>query len=190
MDQISSTVREGSSFTFVMFDLGVDINEAVNEVRSAIDQVRGELPEGILEPQVQKESGTGDAIAYFAVEADDMTLEQLSWFVDDTVAKALLSVEGVANIDRGGGVDREIRVTLDPIRMQSLGVTASQINNVLRQTNVDSGGGQAEIAGSRQSVRVLGNADTAYELGTAPDSAGRWPNRAVARSGDGNRWLW
>ncbi len=165
VDQISSTVREGSSFTFVMFDLGVDINEAVNEVRSAIDQIRGELPEGILEPQVQKESGTGDAIAYFAVEAEDMTIEQLSWFVDDTVAKALLGVEGVANIDRGGGVDREIRVILDPMRMQSLGVTASQINNVLRQTNVDSGGGQAEIAGSRQSVRVLGNADTAFELG-------------------------
>ena len=62
------------------------------------------------------------------------------------------------------GVDREIEVILDLPRMQALGVTASQINGVLRQSNVDAAGGMAEVGGTRQSVRVLGNSEDAYAL--------------------------
>jgi multidrug efflux pump subunit AcrB len=174
--QISSSIREGNSQTFVEFRLGTDSNEAVNDVRNAIDTVRGELPDGILEPQVSKVTAGSDAIVYFAVTAQDMTMEQISWFTDDTIAKRLLSVPGVATVERNGGVDREIRVTLDPAKMQSFGVTASQINSVLRQVNTDAAGGKAEIAGSRQSVRVLGNARSAYDLSQANISLGNGRN--------------
>jgi multidrug efflux pump subunit AcrB len=161
---ISSTASEGSSSTFVEFEIGANVNNSVNEVKNAVDQVRGSLPEGILEPQVAKVDAVGGPIAFFAVKADDMTVEQLSWFVDDTVAKRLLSVDGMAEVDRFGGVDREIRVILRPERMQALGVTASQINAALRQININAAGGRAEVGGTRQSVRVLGNADDAYDL--------------------------
>jgi multidrug efflux pump subunit AcrB len=113
------------------------------------------------------EAGGGGSIAYFAVSADDMTIEQLSWFIDDTVSKELLSIDGMATVSRSGGVDREISVVLDPARMQSLGVTARAINQALRTTNIDAAGGSAEIGGSRQSVRVLGNAKSAYDLGNS-----------------------
>ncbi len=162
---INSTASEGNSTTFVEFEIGIDPNEAVNEVSNSIDQIRGQLPDGIIEPRVTKVDVTGGGpLGIFAVQADDMTLEQLSWFIDDTVAKRLLSVDGMAEVDRFGGVDREIRVVLDLPRMQALGVTASQINAALRQTNIDAAGGRAQIAGSRQSVRVLGNADDAFAL--------------------------
>lgn len=161
---ISSNANEGSSTTAVEFDIGVNTIEAVSDVKNAVDQIRSDLPDGILEPQISKETTSSQPIAYYAVQASDMTLEQLSWFVDDTVSKRLLSVPGMASVSRNGGVDREIRVMLDPARMQSLGVTASQINQVLRQVNINAAGGKAEIAGSRQSVRVLGNARTAFEL--------------------------
>ena len=167
VDSISSTASEGSSQTQIMFQIGTDINEAVNEVKNAIDQTRGELPDGILEPQVIKFQGGGAEIAGWSVAADDMTIEQLSWFVDDTVSKRLLAIPGMASINRAGGVTREIRVTLDPARMQSIGVTATQVNSALRQFNTNAAGGKAEIAGARQSVRVLGNAQTAYELSQA-----------------------
>jgi len=161
---ISSTANEGNSTTVVEFEIGTDVNQSVNEVKNAIDQIRGELPDGILEPYIQKETTSSQPIAYFAVAAPDMTIEQLSWFVDDTVAKRLLAIDGMAKVERNGGVDREIRVILDPARMQSLGVTASQVNAALRQLNVNAAGGRAEIAGSRQSVRVLGNAVDAFAL--------------------------
>ena len=164
VNSLQSTASEGNSQTFVEFEIGTDIIEAVNEVETAIASVRGSLPDGILEPRVQKVNVAGDAIGYIAVEADDMTIEELSWFVDDTVAKRLLKIEGMAEVSRFGGVDREIEVILDPAKMQALGVTASQINGVLRQNNLNAAGGLAEVGGTRQSLRVLGNNETAYDL--------------------------
>ena len=164
VEEIQSTAAEGSSTTVVLFSVGTNPDVATNQVKNAVDQIRSNLPDGILEPQATKLEANDQALAYFAVSADDMTMEQLSWFIDDTISKSLLSVEGMAAVSRNGGVDREIRVVVDPARMVALGVTARDVNNVLRQVNVDAAGGQAEIAGSRQSVRVLGNATTAYDL--------------------------
>ncbi len=162
---IDATASEGNTTVSAEFEIGDDINAAVSEVKNAVDQIRSDLPDGILEPQIFKVATSSDPIAYFAVTASDMTLEQLSWFVDDTVSRRLLAVEGMASVSRNGGVSREIRVVLDPAKMQSLGVTAAQVNGVLRQQNVNAAGGQSEIAGSRQSVRILGNATDAYALG-------------------------
>ena len=165
VDEIQSTASEGNSLTMVQFEIGTNSNDAVNEVKNAVDQIRGDLPDGILEPRISKvEPGGAGPIGIFAISADDMTMEQLSWFVDDTVSRRLLGVEGMAAVSRNGGVDREIRVVLDLPRMQSLGVTAAQVNNALRQVNLNISGGQSEIAGSRQSVRVLGNAWDAFDL--------------------------
>lgn len=164
VESIQSTAREGSSTTVVEFEVGVDVTEALSEVTTAIGGVRGSLPDGILEPRINKVNAVGEPIGYVAVEADDMTIEQLSWFIDDTVAKRLLKIEGMAEVGRFGGVDREIEVILDTARMQALGVTASQINAVLRQVNLDAAGGLAEVGGTRQSLRVLGNSKSAYDL--------------------------
>ncbi|MBV9153367.1 MAG: efflux RND transporter permease subunit, partial [Alphaproteobacteria bacterium] len=175
VDEITSFVGEGDSETTVQFTVGTPIDRAVNDVRNAIAQVRADLPEGILEPQVTRIDISGGPLAYFSVEGVDQTLTDLSWFVDNTVAKRLLSVEGLAQVRRGGGVDREIRVILDPAKMQALGVTASQVNQVLRASNLNAAGGRTEIAGSEQGVRVLGNARNAFELGDTqiPLGAGR-----------------
>ncbi|WP_428028463.1 efflux RND transporter permease subunit [Altererythrobacter sp.] len=161
---ISSTASEGSSNTFVEFEIGNDPNDATAEVKNAVDTIRGSLPEGILEPRVNKVQVAGGWLGIFAVETSDMTIEQLSWFIDDTVSKRLLSIEGMAEVSRFAGVDREIEVILDPAKIQALGVTAGQINGLLRQDNLDAGGGIAEVGGTRQSVRVLGNDDNAFEL--------------------------
>ena len=101
-----------------------------------------------------------------------MTVEQLSWYIDNTVTKELLSVPGMASVERNGGVSREIRVILDPARLQAQGITAGQVNQQLRQTNVNAAGGRAQIAGSEQSLRVLGNAQDAYQLGQSQINLG------------------
>ena len=162
---IYSTASEGASSTFIEFEVGTDPNDATAEVKNAVDSVRGSLPDGILEPRVSKVDISGGWLGIYAVEATDMTLEQLSWFIDDYVAKRLLTVEGMAEVQRQGGVNREIEVTLDLAKMQAFGVTASQINQALRLDNLDTAGGMAEVGGTRQSVRVLGNTESAYELG-------------------------
>lgn len=162
---ISSVVQEGSSSTSIEFHLGTPVDRAVNDVRDAVTKVRSNLPEGILEPQVSRIDIEGGAIAYVAVKSTAMTLEELSWFVDNTVTKRLVSGPGVAQVMRGGGVSREIRVDLDPARLQAYGITAAQVNAQLRQLNIDAPGGRTDISGAEQAVRVLGGARTALELG-------------------------
>ncbi|HEV8408641.1 MAG TPA: efflux RND transporter permease subunit, partial [Sphingomicrobium sp.] len=164
VDEIDSSVSEGYSQTVVQLQIGTPIDRAVNDVRNAIAQVRGNLPEGILEPTVQRIDTSGAPIMFVAAETTDMTLEQLSWYIDNDVAKQLRGLTGVAAVAREGGVDREIRVMLDPVALQAQGLTAAQVNQQLRQSNVNAAGGRAEVAGSEQSVRVLGNARTAYDL--------------------------
>jgi multidrug efflux pump subunit AcrB len=166
VDELTSRVSEGTSLTQVVFDIGVPVDRATNDVRNAVAQIRSTLPDGILEPQVELQNiASGGPIAYYSAEATDMTLEQLSWYVDNVVSRRLLSVSGMAAVNRGGGVSREIRVILDPARLQSYGVTAAQVNNQLRQTNINAAGGRAQIAGSEQAVRVIGNAQDAFRLG-------------------------
>lgn len=173
VDSMSTRIDEGNSQTFVQFAIGTPVDRAVNDVRDAIANIRGDLPDGILEPQIQRIDIDGGPIAYYSAEATDMTLEQLSWYVDNTVAKRLLSVSGMSSVQRSGGVTREIRVILDPARMQAQGVTAAQVNQQLRALNLNAAGGRAEIAGSEQSVRVLGNARSAFALGETKINTGR-----------------
>ncbi len=164
IDEINSTVREGSSSTFVQFAIGTPVDRAVNDVRDAVANIRSDLPDGILEPQVSRVDIGGSEIAIFSAESRDMSLEELSWYIDNTVAKKLRSIPGVASVSRSGGVDREIRIVLDPAKLQAQGVTASQVNAQLRAVNVNAAGGRAEIGGFEQSVRVLGNARNAFAL--------------------------
>ncbi|WP_294337228.1 efflux RND transporter permease subunit [uncultured Sphingomonas sp.] len=172
IDEINSTVTEGQSQTIVQLDLGTPIDRTVNDIRDAIQQIRGDLPDGILEPQIGRINTSGSDVASFTASTTSMTIEQLSWYIDNTVTRELLSVPGMATVDRNGGVNREIRVILDPLKLQSQGLTASQVNQALRQINVNAAGGRAEIAGSEQSVRVLGNARDAFALGQTQISVG------------------
>ncbi|MEY4269971.1 MAG: hypothetical protein RLZZ58_1187 [Pseudomonadota bacterium] len=172
IDEITSSVREGSATIVMFFKIGTPIDRAVNDVRDAVSNVRSDLPEGILEPQVFREDTANNPIAYIAAEATDMTLEELSWYVDNSVNKRLRAIDGMGGVDRGGGVTREIRVILDPAKLQAFAITAAQVNGQLRQNNVNAAGGRTQIAGAEQSIRVVGNAKNAFELGETQISTG------------------
>src|SRR5215468_6731365 len=165
IDNIISLAIEGQSRTFIQFNIGTPIDRAVADVRDAVAKVRVDLPQGIQEPVVQRIDIDGDAIVAYAVSSSTLSQEDLSWFVDNTVSKRLLAVEGVSQVARGGGVSREIRVELDPTRMQALGVTAAEVNQQLRTLNLDSPGGRVQIGGGEQAIRVLGEARSAKALG-------------------------
>ena len=162
---ITSRAIEGLADIFVEFQIGTPIDRATTDVRDAVAKVRSDLPQSILEPQVRRIDIDGGPIVYYAVSTSSMSEEQLSWFVDDTISKRLLAIAGVAQVNRSGGVNREIRVDLDPARMESMGITAGEVNQQLRQVNLDAAGGRAQVGGSEQSIRVLGSARTAGQLG-------------------------
>jgi multidrug efflux pump subunit AcrB len=132
IDNIISTVNDGVSTTIINFDLGTDSDRATNDVRNAVAQIRQNLPQDINEPIIQRLEFAGGPIMTYAVVSKRQSVEQLSNLVDETISRALLSVKGVAEIRRDGGVDREIRINIDPSRLQALGITATGVNDQLR----------------------------------------------------------
>ena len=160
VDHVTSNVSLGLSTTAVEFEIGTDPQKSTDEVRAAVDGIRSSLPRGIEEPIVQRFDLDSMPIVTYAVTAPEMTDVELSWFIDDTLVRRIILEEGVAQVNRVGGVDREINVTLDPSRMEALGLTAPQVNNALRGFSLDAGGGIAQIGGREQTVRVLGAAES------------------------------
>ena len=165
VDELESTVSEGSSGTFVQFTFATPVDRAVTDVRDAISQIRSELPEGVVEPRITRIIVNNSPVANWSVEATDSTLQQLSWFTDTVVSKRLLAIRGMQSVRLDGGVERAIRVILDPARMQALGVTATQVNQVLRGINLNAAGGKADVGGAEQSLRIVGSARDAFSLG-------------------------
>jgi len=160
----TSVVTEGASVTTVEFRLEVNQDRALNDVKDAIARVRAELPRTIDEPIVSRIEIEGLPILTYAARAPAMTPAELSWFVDDTVIRALQGVKGVSQVERLGGVDREIRVALAPDRLLAFGITAGDINRQLRATNVDLAGGRGEIGGREQAIRTLAGKQTVADL--------------------------
>lgn len=164
VDELSSTVTDGQSQTVVMFRMEIPTEQAVQDVKDAIDGIRGDLPASVEEPIVAKVDVEGQAIQTFAVSSPNMSLEELSWFVDDTIKRALQGQPGIGRIDRYGGADREIRVELNPDRLNAYGITAADVNGQLRGTNVDIGSGRGQVAGAEQAIRTLGDARNVSDL--------------------------
>jgi multidrug efflux pump subunit AcrB len=161
---ISSSITDGLSLTTIQFALETNTDRALNDVKDAVTRVRSNLPQNVNEPLIQRVDVIGLPIVTYAAISPGKTPEQLSYFVDDVVKRALQGVRGVAQVERIGGVEREILVSLDPDRLQAAGLTAVNVSQSLRGTNVDLAGGRAEIGKNDQAIRTLAGAKTLNDL--------------------------
>jgi hydrophobe/amphiphile efflux-1 (HAE1) family protein len=161
---ISSSITDGLSLTTIQFALETNTDRALNDVKDAVTRVRSNLPQNVNEPLIQRVDVIGLPIVTYAAISPGKTPEQLSYFVDDVVKRALQGVRNVAQVERIGGVEREILVSLDPDRLQAAGLTAVDVSHRLRGTNVDLAGGRAEIGKNDQAIRTLAGAKTLNEL--------------------------
>jgi hydrophobic/amphiphilic exporter-1 (mainly G- bacteria), HAE1 family len=162
--RIMSEVQQGVSVTSVELQLGADLGRAIDDARDAMTRVRSELPADMEEPLIERIDFAADPLGYFALVWPGKTEQQLSWFIDNELNRALLAVKGVSAVQRLGGVDREIRVELDPERLVAVGLTADNVSQQLRAINADLPGGQAQVGGQAQSIRTLGAARTVEGL--------------------------
>ncbi|MCC7249617.1 MAG: efflux RND transporter permease subunit [Lysobacter sp.] len=161
--RISSVVTEGVSSTFVEFILDADLATALDDTRDAVTRIRSDLPQDILEPVIGKVD-IGGSLQTYAVSAPRMRADELSWFVDRDVARALYGVQGVAKVTRIGGVDRQVRVDLDPDALLAWGVTAGDVSQQLARIQVERPGGKSEIGGEQQTIRTIATVGSAQQL--------------------------
>ena len=189
VQNIASTITQGSSTTVVQFYLGTDLQKALDDVRTRTDQARADLPRDVDPPLVRRLEIDDQPIITYAVSAPALSTQELSWFIEDTIARALQAAPGVAQVRRVGGVDREINVVVDPDRLAAQGLTADNVNQALAVASLDAPGGRVTVGGREQTLRMLGAAVTVEQIRniTIPTGGGRSVRLSdVADVGDGS----
>ncbi|TBF87822.1 efflux RND transporter permease subunit [Rhizobium leguminosarum] len=156
LDHVTTTITDGTVSISVSFKLEKDSETALNEVRNAVDSATADLPAQMQTPSVTKVTVQSSALVTYAIRSAVLNETELSWFIDNDLTKALLSVPGVGQVNRIGGVDREVHVDLDPTTMAAFGVTATTVSAQLKSVQADTSGGLGEIGGTRQTLRTLG----------------------------------
>jgi hydrophobe/amphiphile efflux-1 (HAE1) family protein len=168
LDHIRSTVVEGTSTTIVEFKVGADTETALNEVRDAVSRIRQQLPADVNEPIISHPNGSGDPIITYTVTSPKRSEGEISKLIDEDITRALLTVPGVASVNREGGLSREIRVRLSPDRLEAMGTSVEFVNAQLRSLNLNLPGGKSELAGGDIGIRTVGSVATVDELRRLP----------------------
>jgi multidrug efflux pump subunit AcrB len=162
---VYTRILDGTVSTSVEFVLEKNASDAVSEVRDAVGRIRADLPGDLRDPAISKASTAGRPVLVYAVSSARLDEEALSWLVDNTVARRLVSVRGVGQVKRLGGVVREVRVELEPRRLAALGVSALDVSRLLRQVQQEAPGGRGDVGGGEQAVRTIATVGTAAALG-------------------------
>jgi len=165
---VTTSITDGVVTIEAGFDLEKPLSDALIQTKDAVDSIRSDLPADMLQPTVEAVSfGVAPSLVY-AVASTRLDEAELSWLVDDTLTKAARSVPGVGRVERLGGIQREVRITVDPTRLAALGVTAGDVSRALRQAQQQSSGGRGQLGGTEQSIRTVALARQASELAALP----------------------
>ena len=164
LKHLYTQVKDGTAIISAEFRLERDSRVALEDVRSTVSRIRGELPREMLDPVINKVELSGKPILTYTITAPNMSEEELSWFVDNNMTKLLLGVKGVGAVNRVGGVTRQVRVELDSAKLLALNLTASEISSQLRQIQQEAPGGRTDLGGMEQAVRTMATVQTAGQL--------------------------
>lgn len=164
LKNVTTTIQDGSVSIKAEFELEKPLQEALDDVRSSVSTIRSQLPSEMDEPIVQKVNMANSPMVTYTIDSKKMDESQLSWFVDNDISKMLMSIEGVGNITRVGGVDREIHVLINGLKIQGLDITVSEISRQLQQLQIETSAGKMEIGEGEQPIRTIATVKNAKEL--------------------------
>jgi multidrug efflux pump subunit AcrB len=169
---ISSRLTDGAATITAEFRIEKPVQEAMDDVRDAVSSIRANLPADLLDPVITKMELASTPIMTYTVSSSRLDDEALSWLVDNHLTRQLMSVPGVGAVSRVGGVNREIRVELDPERLLALNTTAADISQQLSQLQLEASGGRVDLGDAEQSIRTIAKLQSAQEIASMDVSLG------------------
>ena len=182
---LTTTVVDGLSTTMIEFNMDVSGQQALDDATSSVNSIRATLPDNINDPIIKRINLDGGPILAYSVSSKTRNLRELSDFVDYLVTRELGSIMGVAQVTRIGGINRQVVLQLDPVKLQSLKVSAAEISRQLHQVSTESPSGGIRYLGREIMIRTRADLDDLDRLTnlsiTLPNGA-RLPLRQVASS--------
>ena len=158
---ISSITSEGFSSVVVIFELGTDIYNAAQDVRSKVSALRRDFPTGVEEPVIERLDPADLPIVSLSIASDHLSPKQITTLVEKTISKRIENIEGVGSLTIVGGQRREIQVLLDPDRMKSYHLTVPEVVVALGRENLEVPAGKIEHGRLEELVRIDGRFATA-----------------------------
>lgn len=162
VNKIQSISQNGSSLVLIMFNWGTDVDDAVNDLREKVDQIKGMLPDGVQTPRTMKADPNSQPIISFAVTGGNEV--KLKKIAEDTIKPRLERINGVASVTVKGGREREIKVILDKAKLDAYGLGVNQVIQGLSGGNISGTAGMVEKGASEMSLRVIGEYSSLEDL--------------------------
>jgi multidrug efflux pump len=184
VDTINAISRDGRSSVNIEFTLERDLEDATNDVRNAVSRARGQLPADIDEPIIRKADADADAIIWFSLQSTTLDRMALTDYADRYIVDRLAVLNGVANVQVGGGYRRALRIWLDTNAMAARGITVQDVENALRAQNVELPAGYVQSEERDYQVRVARAFETPEQFDRLPIAGVGGAEEAVVRLGD------
>ena len=153
LKEIMSTSKDNLSLVTLEFEWGYDLDEAVNDIRSSIDMVYDNLPDGVSRPLIFKFNTSSMPIMQYAITADE-SYPGLEKILDDQVINVLNRIDGIGNLSLGGAPKRYVYIDLDPQKLDAYGLSVEQVGNAVSANNLNLASGSVKMGKEQYQLRV------------------------------------
>jgi len=168
LKHVRTSITDGQVSIVAEFVLEKPLSQALIEAKDAVDRVRSDLPSDVQPPSISAVSISGQAMLVYAAASPNKSEEALSWYVDNTISKAVLGVPGVGRFERVGGLQREVRIEVDPAQHAAQGITPADVSRAVRLVQQQSSGGRSQLSQGEQAVRTIATVRQAADLQALP----------------------
>lgn len=162
---VSSTARQGTASVTIEFELGRDIDVAVQEVQTKIAQAQRRLPDDIDPPVVTKVNPQDNPIMWLGVTSETLSRRELTEYVQNHLRDQFQTASGVGEVMMGGFVEPNLRVWLDADKLEALQLTVDDVIQAIQQEHAELPAGRIETPEREMNVRAMGEAASVKEFG-------------------------
>lgn len=169
VNTVTSVSSADYSMVMVQFVDGTDLDMATIDLREKIDAAKYGLPDDAGDPTIMKIDMNASSID-IGVTATNYDLNELNDFIEESILPRLERIEGIASATVSGGVEKEVRITVDPIKLAAYGLSASSVSQVLSAENMNLPSGSLSQGGTSVQIRTMGQFNSVEEIRTLPMS--------------------
>ena len=160
--KITSQVYENSAFVMSEFNLGVNVDDKANEVKAKIDGLANDFPDDLKQPVIAKLNPLQTSVLDIVIRGGNP--RDIDKYVSDTLSNKITAVKGVASVNTFGGLQRAVRIAMDPDLMAAYGVTVNDIVSAIATHNLNVPGGKIETSINSENVRFVGEFQNVDEI--------------------------
>ncbi len=155
LKNITSNSQDNLSIVTLEFEWGSNIDEAMNDIRSYIDMVYNDLPDGVMRPMILKINSSAMPIMVYGITADE-SYPGLDRILEDNVVNVLNRVDGIGNISVSGAPERYVYIDLDPKQLDAYGIPLELVGQAISANNLDLASGTVKMGKEQYQMRVKG----------------------------------